>query len=148
MIGFAVSILLVEDATMTAYRRRTYQKYFFPRTPVKRKLQSDLASYERRTKRCLTFKSDQPEKHGTATAKGTEFGVEQALPQADTFKDLPTLYSEELLAFLDYDRELENEKTSSVSCQSTMTAENISDLEKDKSRLMVENEKLLKEKAF
>ena len=70
----------------------------------------------------MTFKSDQPEKHGTATAKGNEFGVEQALPQADTFKDLPTLYSEEPLAF-DYDHELENEKTCSVSCQSAMTAE-------------------------
>ena len=70
----------------------------------------------------MTFESDQPEKHGTTTTKGNKCGVEQALPQADTFKDLPTFYSEELLA-LDYDRELENEKTCSVSCQSAMTAE-------------------------
>ena len=94
----------------------------------------------------MTFESDQPEKHGTTTTKGNKCGVEQALPQADTFKDLPTLYSEEFLA-LDYE-ELENEKTCSLSCQSIITAENISDLKKDRSRLMVENEKLLKEKTF
>ena len=95
----------------------------------------------------MTFKSDQPEKHGMTTTKGNKCGVQQALPQADTFKDLPTLYSEELLA-LDYDCELENGKICSVSCQSTMTAEKIFDLERDRSRLMVENEKLLKEKTF
>ena len=96
----------------------------------------------------MTFESDQPEKHGATTTKGNKCGVEQALLQADSFKDLPTLYSEELLA-LDYDRELENEKrTCSVSCQSAMTAENISDLEKDRSCLMVENKKLLKEKKL
>ena len=49
---------------------------------------------------------------------------------------------------MDYDRELENEKTCSVSCQSAVTAENISYLEKDRSRLMVENEKLLKKKLL
>lgn len=130
------------DSLSPAYVPKIFN---FTRSPVKRKLQSDFASYERRAKRRLAFESEQLDQHGMTTTKVKKCDVEQALPAA-TFTNLPTVYSEELSQALDYDREVGNEKKCSVSCQSAMTAEDISDLEKDRERLMVENEKLLKEK--
>ena len=139
----------IEDATLTAYRQLKKQFSFsFTRIEVKQKLQNDLASYERRAKRRLSqFENEQPGMHEMTSTKVKKSGVEQALPQDDTFQNLPTLHSEELLT-LNYDHETEHEVTCSLSCQSAMIAANISDLEKDTERLRVENEKHLKQNSF
>ena len=93
------------------------------------------------------FENEQPGMHEMTSTKVKKSGVEQALPQVDTFQNLPTLYSEERLT-LNYDHETENEMTCSLSCQSAMIAANISDLEMDRERLRVENEKHWKQNNF
>ena len=124
MIGFARCILLAASKMpqwqLIANLNSNY--FSFTRIEVKQKLQNNLASYERRGKRRLSqFENEQPGMHEMTSTKVKKSGVKQALPQVDTFQNLPTLYSEELLT-LNFDHETENEMTCSLSCQSAMIA--------------------------